>query len=84
MAHSGLPVCFTLVIVVSLVLLAIGFMDMFKHKPGEGGSELKVISQQLRGLGFFLLAMVVVSIGSALCVGGFSDKKIAPWKMEGM
>ena len=70
--------CYGVVIVVSLILLVIGFMDMFKHKPGTGKTEMQVISAQIRGIAFFLLALVVLSLGSALCYGGLTASKM-PW-----
>ena len=73
---ESMKMCMGVVAVISLILLVLGFMDMFKHKPsGSQANKVDVISQQLRGLGFFLLALVVLSLGSALCFEGFHQVK---------
>lgn len=71
---ESMKMCMGVVAVISLILLVLGFMDLFKHKPGAK-AELGVISQQLRGLGFFLLALVVLSLGAALCAEQFHSVK---------
>lgn len=72
---ESMKMCMAVVAVIALIMLVLGFMDMFKHKVPVGGDQSKVISQQLRGLGFFLLALVVLSLGSALCFEGFHGQK---------
>lgn len=73
---ESMKMCFGVVMVISLILLIIGFMDMFKHKTGQGKNEVQVISQQLRGIAFFLLSLVVLSLGIALCHGNFAEKPV--------
>lgn len=72
---ENMKMCMAVVAVIALVMLVLGFMDMFKHKPATGKDKIDVISQQLRGLGFFLLALVVLSLGSAVCFEGFHKMK---------
>jgi uncharacterized membrane protein len=74
--NKDMKMCMAVVTVIALVLLVFGFLDMFKVKPtGNQVNKVDVISQQLRGLGFFLLALVVLSLGSALCFQGFHTNK---------
>lgn len=73
---ENMKMCMAVVAVIALVMLVLGFMDMFKHKTAAGGKpDIVTISQQLRGLGFFLLAMVVLSLGSVVCFEGFHKMK---------
>lgn len=74
---SDKKMCWIAVIGIALILLFVGFRDMFKHKPGEGKNEVQVISQQIRGIGYFLLALVVLSLGSAVCVGLYHKDDLA-------
>jgi hypothetical protein len=80
--NKDMKTCMAIVTVIALVLLVFGFFDMFKVKPtGNQTNKVDVISQQLRGLGFFLLALVVLSLGSALCFQGFhSNKPSSLWE----
>jgi|694.fasta_scaffold20915_10 purine-cytosine permease-like protein len=72
--NENVKKCMVIVIGTALVLLFFGFLDMFKNKPtGNQSSKVDVISQQLRGIGLFLLALVVLSLGSALCYEGFHE-----------
>ena len=72
---ENMKMCMAVVAVIALIMLVLGFMDMFKHKATVAGGEVKVISQQLRGLGFFLLALVTLSLGSAMCFQGWHSAK---------
>jgi hypothetical protein len=54
--------------------MVMGFADIFYKKPGDGKTELNVISRQIRGIGLLVLASVVMALGTAMCVGGFVEK----------
>lgn len=71
-SKSGFSACTAVIFLLSIFLMIAGFIDMFQHKPKDGKTELNVISRQLRGLGFLLLSMVILSLGTLMCVGGFA------------
>lgn len=58
--------CLIVALAVSLVCAIYGFMDMLKKKCATE-SDLGVIQRQLRGLGYLILAPVLLSIGVGLC-----------------
>lgn len=72
---ENMKMCMAVVAVIALIFLVLGFMDMFKHKSVAGKPDITTVSQQLRGVGFFLLAMVTLSLGGALCFQGFHSSK---------
>lgn len=58
--------CVVVALAVSLVCAIYGFMDMLKKKCASE-TELGAISRQVRGLGYLLLAPVLLSLGLGLC-----------------
>jgi hypothetical protein len=58
--------CAIVALAVSLVCAIYGFMDMLK-KQHMNESELGVIQRQVRGLGYLILAPVLLSLGLGLC-----------------
>lgn len=69
MAKEASQLCYLLTIVLSVGFLIWGFMDILKKKQPSEGSQTAVISRQIRGFAFIMLAQVVLVIGGALCFG---------------
>lgn len=61
--------CYTFTVLVTIFLVAWGLMD-FLAKQGKNEDDTKVIIRQLKGVGVFLLALVVFTIGISFCSRG--------------
>ena len=66
---TSAEICYTLIIIISLVLLIWGFFDILKKKQPTEHSQDAVISRQLRGIGLLILSQVVLFLGVAMCFG---------------
>lgn len=61
-----MDLCFLVVLVISVALLAFGLMDALKvRQPNESNDA--TIQRQLRGFAFIVLAQVVFAMGATLC-----------------
>lgn len=68
--------CLIVALAVSLVCAVYGFMELLKKKE-SAESDLGVLQRQFRGLGYLLLAPVLLSLGVGLCAAaGLVDLKM--------
>jgi len=69
MANNNTQLCYLLVLVIAIGFLVWGFMDLLRRQqPSEKGT-VDVISRQVRGFAFIMLAQVAILLGAALCFG---------------
>lgn len=68
MANDGSQICYLLILVASIGFLVWGFMDLLKKKQGNE-TDTQVISRQIRGFAFIMIAQVVLVVGSMVCFG---------------
>lgn len=66
---EGAQICYIVVLILSLGFMIWGLMDLLKKKQLNETSGTDVISRQMRGMGYILLALVVLSLGGAACAG---------------
>ena len=59
-------VCFGIASIAAVVLVAVGFWQIFKQNEA-GENDVQVIQRMIKGFAFLLLAQVVFSIGAAAC-----------------
>jgi len=62
-------VCYLLVTALAVYYVVIGLMDLLKKKQSNEADDTAVISRQLRGMGYLVLANVVVILGAYVCMG---------------
>lgn len=62
-------ICFMITTILVVIIVIWGFMDVLKKKQPEETSDTEVISRQIRGFGFLVLAQIVGVLGAALCAG---------------
>jgi hypothetical protein len=66
----GLSTCTVITALISLAILIWGFVMIFRKKE-MGDSDVKQVSEQIKGFGLVLLSMYVLTIGISICVGGY-------------
>lgn len=70
---EGAQICYIVVLILSLGFMIWGLMDLLKKQQLNESSSTDVISRQMRGMGYILLSLVVLSLGGALCAGMSGD-----------
>lgn len=74
-SNEGVQICYLLILIISIGFLVWGFMDILKKPTSKEESNDKVnaavISRQIRGFAFIMLAHVIFVLGAALCTGLF-------------
>lgn len=58
--------CPMLTLVISLLLMVYGFILIFKAKP-KSNTDTSVISEQLKGFSFLIVAQLVFIFGMSIC-----------------
>ena len=66
---DGTQLCYLLVLIISIGFLVWGFMDLLKRQQPNEKSQTDVISRQVRGFAFIMMAQVVLLLGSMICLG---------------
>ena len=64
-----MSICYIIVVVVTVALMIWGFMDILKNKQPNEADTHEVISRQLKGFGFLVLAQVALFVGMLICFG---------------
>jgi hypothetical protein len=62
-------VCYLITIVVSIGFIIYGFMELLKDRQHNEPTEVSVISRQIRGFAFLMLAQVILVLGAMICYG---------------
>lgn len=66
---NGKQLCYLLVLIISIGFLVWGFMDLLRRQQPTEKAQTDVISRQIRGFAFIMLAQVVLLLGSMICFG---------------
>ena len=84
MANNGSALCYLIVIIVAIGFLVWGFMDILRRKQASEATMNAVISRQIRGFAFIMLAQVILVLGTVICFGLTGDARTFGAKLQSM
>ena len=67
--NSTTQLCYLVVVLLAVAFVVYGFMELLKKQQPSETTQAEVISRQIRGFAFIMLAQVVLVLGAALCMG---------------
>ncbi len=63
---NGSELCYFIALIVSIGFLIYGFMELLKQQR-TGESQTAVISRQIRGFAFIMLAPIIMGLSAGIC-----------------